>query len=122
MPEAKLFMEKRMHPRVSVKLPINYRLMKDEGELQNIEEWRKTSKNAESVDLSLGGMFIAVDRALPMGSLLRFDVAIPQQTTPLAIFAEVVWTNVTGAGLRFLMIKPEDLEILKKYLEPESPE
>ncbi len=119
MPEAKLFMEKRMHPRVSVKLPINYRLMDDKGELQNIEEWRKTAKNAESVDLSLGGMFIAVDRALPMGSLLRFDVTISPQTAPLAIFAEVVWTNVTGAGLRFLMIKPEDLEALKKYLEGE---
>lgn len=122
MPEAKLFMEKRMHPRVSIKLPINYRIMQDQGELKNIEEWRKTSKDAESVDLSLGGMFIAMDRALPMGTLLRFDVVIPEQTTPLAVFAEVVWTNVMGAGLRFLMIKPQDLEALKKFLEAESSE
>ena len=120
MPEAKLFLEKRMYPRVSVNLSINYRLMQDEGELHNIEEWRKTSKDAQSVDLSLGGMFIAVDRSLPMGSLLRFDVAIPHQTTPLAIFAEVVWSNVTGAGLRFLMVKPEDLEALKKFIDATS--
>ena len=122
MPEAKLFMEKRVYPRVSVKLPINYRVMQDENELHNIEEWRKTSKDAQSVDLSLGGMFISVDRALPMGSLLRFDVVIPKQTTPLAIFAEVVWTNVSGAGLRFLMVKPQDFEDLKKFLDSESSE
>jgi c-di-GMP-binding flagellar brake protein YcgR len=122
MPEAKLFMEKRMYPRVSVKLPINYRVMEDEAELHNIEEWRKTNKDAQSVDLSLGGMFIAVDRSLPMGTLLRFDVTIPKQADPLAIFAEVVWSNVTGAGLRFLMVKPQDLDALKKFLESEPPQ
>jgi len=122
MPEAKLFIEKRMHPRVSVKLPIHYRVMEDKDELKNIEEWRKTGKDAQSVDLSLGGMFIAVDRALPLGTLLRFDVVVPEQAAPLAIFAEVVWSNVTGAGLRFLMVKPPDLEALKKFLESESSE
>ncbi len=117
MIDAKMFMEKRVHPRISVKLPVQFRLTEDERELQSIEEWRKTAKPAEIMDLSLGGMYVAVDQQLTLNSLLRFNIFLPPKVKPLVVYAEVVWANVTGAGLRFVMIRPEDLETLKNYLD-----
>ncbi len=116
MPEANMFLEKREHPRISVKIPVQYYLAKDEGEFEHIVQWRLQEKNAEVLDLSVSGMHIVVDQKFLLGSVARFDMKLPNKPEPLTLFAEVVWVNNTGAGLHFIEMLNEDVECLKEYM------
>jgi c-di-GMP-binding flagellar brake protein YcgR len=115
MDQGNLFMEKRVHPRFSVKVPVTYRFVEDQEEMKGVADWRKEEKHAQTLDMSLGGMFIAVDQPLLVGGIARFDISLIGTSKNLIVYAEVVWSNVTGAGLHFLMIKPQDLETLKEF-------
>lgn len=120
MPEANMFMEKRVYPRISVKLPVKFRLADNKAELQSIEEWRKTERHSEGMDMSLGGMYVVLDKKILVGSLLCFDLDLPNIPKHLTGYAEAVWANEMGAGLRFLMIENDDLEGLKDFLDKAS--
>ena len=117
MPEANLFVEKRAYPRIPVKLPVKYRLVDDMAGAQSILEMRKTETNTNTHDISLGGMYIVSDQKLVVGNILHLDITLPGKTKRLAAFGEVVWSKDSGAGLRFMMIKNEDLETLKLFME-----
>lgn len=117
MHSANLFMEKRVHPRVSVRIPVQYRLIEEQSEIDNIKSWRQTQQRGQTIDVSLGGMAIAVDKPIGVGSLLRGDIILKGLPNPLNVYAEVVWANETGAGLSFIMVKEKDIEILKDFLE-----
>ncbi len=117
MPEANLFVEKRAYPRVPVKLPVKYRLVDDMAGIQSILEMRKTETNTNTHDISLGGMYIVSDQKLTVGNILHLDITLPGKAKRLAAFGEVVWSKDSGAGLRFMMIKSEDLEALKSFMD-----
>ncbi len=117
MPEANLFVEKRAYPRVPVKLPVKYRLVDDMAGIQSILEMRKTETNTNTNDISLGGMYIVSDQKLTVGNILHLDITLPGKAKRLAAFGEVVWSKDSGAGLRFMMIKSEDLEALKSFMD-----
>ena len=121
MPEGNLFVEKRTHPRVSVKIPVKYRVVEDLAGIQSIIEMRKSEANTQSLDISLGGMYIVSEQLLGVGSILHLDISIPEKTKRLAAFGEVVWSKGSGAGLHFMMIKHEDLEALSAFLDEVSP-
>ena len=117
MPEANLFLDKRAHPRVPVKIPVQFRVMEDTKEISHVRELATKTKSAQTLDSSLGGMFVVADQALHLGNILSLKVMIPNKTLGLSAFAEVVWANATGAGLHFLAIKEEDLQSLESYLK-----
>jgi hypothetical protein len=117
MIEANIFTEKRLSPRVTVKIPVKYRLLKDKGEIESVLERRKKDQNAETIDVSLGGMYIVSEKRLEIGSVLHIEIALGDYKHTLKAFAEVVWANKTGGGLRFLTMKDEDVESLRFYLD-----
>ena len=121
MPEGNLFVEKRAHPRVSIKIPVKYRVVEDLAGIQSIIEMRKTEAHTESLDISLGGMYIVSDQPLGVGSILHLDITLLGRERRLTAFGEVVWSKDSGAGLHFMMIKHEDLEALSAFLEESSP-
>ena len=116
MPEANMFIEKRAHPRVSVKIPIKYRVIEDQKELETVFERKKKEQTTRTVDVSLGGLYVVADKSLSIGSILRLDISVPDRPALISAFAEVVWSNETGGGLHFLAMKEEDVEVLKAYL------
>ncbi len=120
MPEANMFMEKRIHPRVSVKIPVKYRVIEDQKELETVFERKKKEQTTRTMDVSLGGLYIVADQILNVGSILRLDVSLPEKSALISAFAEVVWANETGGGLHFLAMKEDDVEFLKNYLTKNS--
>lgn len=116
MPEANMFVEKRVHPRLSVKIPVKYRVIEDQKELETVFERKKKEQTTRTMDVSLGGLYIVAEQVLNIGSILRLDISIPEKSALISAFAEVVWSNETGGGLHFLAMKEDDVESLKTYL------
>jgi uncharacterized protein (TIGR02266 family) len=56
---------------------------------------------ARSRDISLGGMFVTTDRALPYGSRVVIEVALPSLSAPARIEVTVRWSNAEGMGVQF---------------------
>ena len=120
MPDADIFLEKRVHPRLSAKIHVKYRLLEDQKEIESVLELRKNEKTTQAADLSQGGMYIVAARPLEMGNILRLEIGLPGRRDPLPAFAEVVWANETGGGLRFVAMKEEDKGFLRAYLNNSS--
>ncbi len=120
MPDAKLSMERRTTPRVSIKVPVKYRLEKEKKVLRTIEEWRHSELNCFTLDMSLGGMSVVVDQPLSVGEVLCFELYLLDEKASVTIYAEVMWANNMGAGLRFLMMKDEEMRCLRAFLEKSS--
>ncbi len=121
MPEANLFVEKRSNPRVPIKIPVKFRQVEDLTGIQNIIEKQKNDNIAHSGDMSLGGIYIVASERLEIGTILHLDFHLPENTKHLTSFAEVVWSKESGAGLRFIMIKSEDMETLQNFLNGTAP-
>ena len=120
MPEANMFVEKRIHPRVSIKIPVKYRVIEDQKELETVFERKKKEQTSKTVDMSLGGLYIVAEQILNVGSILRLDISVPNRSSLISAFAEVVWSNETGGGLHFLAMKEDDVEALRAYLNKTS--
>jgi c-di-GMP-binding flagellar brake protein YcgR len=115
-PDANMFVEKRIHPRVSIKIPVKYRLIEDQKELDSVFERRKREQSSSTMDVSLGGLYIVAEQILKVGCILRLDISVPNRPSLISAFAEVVWSNETGGGLHFLAMREDDVESLKAYL------
>ncbi|MGH7740074.1 MAG: PilZ domain-containing protein [bacterium] len=115
-PDANMFIEKRVFPRISIKIPVKYRLIEDQKELDSVFERRKREQTTSTLDVSLGGLYIVAEQILKVGSILRLDISVPNRTDLISAFAEVVWSNETGGGLHFLAMREDDVESLKAYL------
>ena len=119
-PDANIFVEKRVHPRISVKIPVKYRIIEDQKELESVFERKKKEMTTRTVDVSLGGLYIVADQTLNIGSILRLDITVPGKNSLVSAFAEVVWSNETGGGLHFLAMKEEDVEFMRTYLSSQE--
>lgn len=119
MPQGKIKLskEKRLHKRFSVEIPVKYRVMNEQKEIESFLERLEKEKSAITKNASLGGMHIVTDHALKKGSILQIDIMIPGQERILKTFAEVVWSGGSGGGIRFLAMKEDELKFLKAYLE-----
>lgn len=116
MPDANMFLEKRIHPRISIKIPVKYRVIEDQKEIETVFERKKREQTSQTMDVSLGGLYLVADQVLNVGSILRLDIILPEMSRAISAFAEVVWSNETGGGLHFLAMKEEDVDSLKNYL------
>lgn len=112
MNEKKSFLEKRVNSRIPVKVPVQYRLVEDPTELENLK-----GRTALAKDMSLDGMYIKTEQPVKVGDVFRLDVSVPKKAGQLFAFAEVIWVNDAGAGLRLMLMAVEDKEYLKDYLD-----
>jgi c-di-GMP-binding flagellar brake protein YcgR len=117
MHKAKITIERRGDPRFSIKIPVKYRLVRDEKVLQDIDSWRQKENNAYTLDLSLGGMQVVVDQPLKTGDVLRFDIHLLNKSRKVGVYASVIRMNKKNAGLRFLMMEDGERESLKAFFE-----
>ena len=116
MPDTNSYVEKRIYPRVQVNLPVKYKVFEYETDLTTVFERKKIIKNSHTLDVSSGGLFLMTDHALEVETMLRLDISLPTLSHEISAFAEVVWANPSGAGLRFAAIRNEDAETLRNYL------
>jgi c-di-GMP-binding flagellar brake protein YcgR len=115
-PDAYLLKERRVYPRISVKIPIVFRVLDDKAEIKSILDLRKKEKHGHTMDVSLGGLCVMSEQPVQTGNVLRLDISIPDTSKSLKAMAEVVWANDTGGGIRFLAMDEADIETLKSYL------
>lgn len=109
-------MERRGNPRFTIKIPIKFRLEQNKKVLKKIEDWRQTEKNAYTLDISGGGMRIAVDQPLTVGDVLQFDIYLLDKSNVVSVYANVIRADKISAGLKFLMMKDDEMETLKNFL------
>jgi len=112
MTDNKSFLERRSNSRKPVKIPVQYRLVEDPKEIEGLR-----GKTALAKDLSLDGMYIKTAKDATVGDIVRLDISMPEKSRRLFAFAEVVWANPKGAGLRLMLMAVEDKEALQAYLD-----
>lgn len=116
MPDANLFIERRVNPRISIKLPVKYRVIAGQDEIKAIDVSENDEITTQTLNVSLGGVCLLTDQRLKVGSHLRLNITLPKFSCEISAFAEVVWSNNSGAGLHFDAMKEEDRDKLKNYL------
>ena len=69
-------------------------------------------------DISEQGMFIATPDVFMKGSILDLKFRLFNQDQPVSVKAEVRYVQEgVGMGVRFMNLKPEDRERIKKFVE-----
>jgi PilZ domain len=97
--------EKRNHPRLKVRVPVELR-----------QEATETPIRGETADLSLGGFYIEMMFTLDIGT--KLDIALQGGDSTLLATGEVVTCDRTvGNGIRFTSMLPEDWEDLEHFLQ-----
>ncbi|HJT25490.1 MAG TPA: PilZ domain-containing protein [bacterium] len=110
----KSIIEKRTHSRLSVQLPIQYRLLNTSDSTE-----RYKGRVALGKDLSQEGIFlkIAPDKEVQAGEVVRLDITLPEIAKHLFAFGEIIWVNRLGAGVRLMLMPDEDRQYLNSYLD-----
>jgi c-di-GMP-binding flagellar brake protein YcgR len=120
MPKSKIAVNRRDNPRVSIKIPVKFLLIEDKKVLKKIEDWRDSKKHGFTLDLSAGGMQLAAEHHLTVGSVLEFKIYILDKVKVVTVYARVVWTNKNSSGLHFLLMKPAEKDALTSFLQMAS--
>jgi c-di-GMP-binding flagellar brake protein YcgR len=116
--EGRLYMERRKHLRVDKQMKVSFRIMpKEETEK---EAFNAAKKYVESVDISITGMQLICDDSIELDRVIRMDVMMDGEDSPLATFAEVRWVRRDEklkkfrVGIEFLVIKEDHIAAIKK--------
>lgn len=86
---------KRQFERVSVQLPVRF----PAGDAM---------VDAVTRDVSLGGLFITTDRALPYGTVTTFELRLPALPEPAKIEGTVRWSSTDGMGVQFHSLRARE--------------
>ena len=73
-------------------------------------------------NLSLGGMFIEIDLALPFGARVQVSFRVPTQPEAIEVEAQVRWSEPAvagrgGLGVRFAGLRARDVWALNKFFD-----
>ncbi len=116
MTDANRFTEKRIHPRVPLNIPVKHRVLDEQREMKTIFDRKSGERVSHTVNVSLGGLCLAGNSGMSVGSIVRLEINLPETSNILSAFGEVVWAMENGEGLHFEAIKEEDADLLKNYL------
>jgi c-di-GMP-binding flagellar brake protein YcgR len=97
--------EKRKHPRLKVRVPVELR-----------PEGSETPIRAETSDLSLGGFYIEMVFTLEIGTQLDIALRIGDSTL-LALGKIATCDRTVGNGIQFMRMLPEDRGELDHFLQ-----
>jgi uncharacterized protein (TIGR02266 family) len=89
-------------------------------EIEVIHEGQTMSTHTRNI--SLGGVFIDCDRALPFGAKVMLKFRVPTQTELTQVEGQVRWVEmddgqVRGVGIRFEGLRARDVWALNKFFE-----
>jgi uncharacterized protein (TIGR02266 family) len=104
--------ERRQHPRLSMSVEVDF------ASEHNFYA-------AKTRDISVGGLFIETDIALPIGTRLRVDVKFSQKQ--LHADAEVTWAlvgddnQVEGVGVRFIDLSDSAKKKIEAFMGLRAP-
>ncbi len=96
--------ERRRSPRFKVRVPVEIRTDSTEVPLRGATS-----------DISLGGCYIENMFPFPVGATL--DLTLQIEDTLLVVAVVVTCDPQVGNGIRFDKMLPEDVELLKSYLD-----
>ncbi len=99
--------EIRQHPREPIRLPVAFTL--------------PSGERVEAVceNLSMGGMFVATERAAAFGASVQMTVRLGGAEFVLP--STVRWTNATGMGVQFGLLGARETHALARQLAAKSP-
>ena len=106
--------ERRVHPRV----PVETRVRVEYGSLRGFVE--EVCRN-----VSIGGMFVQTPTPPPVGSVLRFELDLPDRAGVVHGSGEVAWVrsqddppaNPAGFGLKFLDVPPTQRDLIFQVVD-----
>jgi uncharacterized protein (TIGR02266 family) len=104
--------ERRQHPRLSISVEVDF------GSENNFY-------SARTRDISVGGLFIECDIALPIGTRLRVDLKFLQRQ--LHAEGEVTWVLLgegdqpAGMGVRFVDLPPAAVKNVEGFMALRAP-
>ena len=79
-----------------------------------------------SMDISAGGVFIKAAKPLSVGTLLKFDFILQDQSTLIHGVGRVAWrreeneayaNNPAGMGIKFIKMDPESRSVVQRIVE-----
>lgn len=107
--------ERRRYVRLDTRLKISYTVVKNE--LDPLE-------NSETKDIGGGGIRILLSGSLPVQTLLRLNILLPEEERPIVCTGKVVWVEEFTvrdkkqyeAGVGFTEIDSRDRDRIIKYV------
>jgi hypothetical protein len=109
-------LNRRTAPRRPIRVPVDVMPMVDPQ--RGLEP--KSSHRAITLDLSEEGLLLSQSDYLPLGSVVRLFVRLPDRPhPPMATDAKVVrweWRGEAGYGLRFLDPDPSDVKRIQRLM------
>lgn len=81
-----------------------------------------TSFDAQTRNISLGGVFVETERSLPFGARVHLRFRVPTQSETVEVDGQVRWIEVEdgqvrGLGIRFEGLRARDVWALNKFFE-----
>jgi len=78
--------------------------------------------SAVTRNISLGGVFVEIDQALPLGAKVALSFRVPTQPEPIEVAGQVRWMEteegrMRGVGIRFEGLRARDVWALNKFFE-----
>jgi uncharacterized protein (TIGR02266 family) len=104
--------ERRQHPRLSMSVEVDF-------------SSEHNFYAAKTRDISVGGLFIETDIALPIGTRMQVDLKFLQRQ--LHAEAEVTWAlvgddgNVEGVGVRFIDLPDSAKKNIEAFMDLRAP-
>jgi c-di-GMP-binding flagellar brake protein YcgR len=122
MSDGNISRERRVYPRIPLKVAVNYRVVEDQKEITTVLERNRNKQITQTINMSLGGLCFISREAIGVGSIVRLEIALPDIPHMISAYAEVVWSNGSFGGLHFEAMKEGDVDALKDYLSRTHPE
>lgn len=73
-------------------------------------------RHGRTKNISTGGAYICNETAMmPVGVYTNLCIDIPGEP-PILVYAQVVWTNRYGFGLRFINLDPKDKDKIRNLI------
>ncbi|MCE5300197.1 MAG: PilZ domain-containing protein [Spirochaetia bacterium] len=114
-----LYSDKRADTRVEFNGEIKYKVLSDSETATGSNYETALSKN-----ISKGGLCILAGQKFSEGTVVRVEIpGIENKEHPIKAFCEVLWCSSDNgkkdqfeAGLSFIALKEDDMDVLQKYV------
>jgi type II secretory ATPase GspE/PulE/Tfp pilus assembly ATPase PilB-like protein len=118
--------ERRLFPRLNANVTVHYRLVKNSRVPEEVMETGAFEANAQTKDISAGGLSFFLSEGIAAGSLLELKIDLPGSPEPLRCLAKVMrFQSVEDSpyfdtAVCFLDLSGRDRQLFDKFIEKEK--